>query len=414
MKKKLLIFFPFFVSLYAGENGHSHIAHGTFGRYPFTRDSSGTSWVPDSSPVEGFHIEKKGWEFELFGYQYLVYDHQAGPRGGKKTFDENIFFGMGQKDICDGILGFHALFSLEPATIGNCGYPLLLQTGETCKKKCKTVPLIDRQHPNNLFMEFAFMYSYSFKQDASAFFYFGIPGEPAIGPPIYLFRFSSEYIPEAPITHGLIDGAHVSIGVATLGLIWKNVKFDASVFNGREPSHHRYSIDPPNFDSYCARLTWNPTDNTSFSASYAFYHSPDELHPCENSKQFTLSGIYNKPWHRSNWQTTAVYSYNKNMPGHSLNSFLLESTLEVKLRHMLFGRFEITDQDNLFEKPDKLAGKVFNISKLSGGYIFEFMTGNHLKWGLGALLSGSFLPEPAHDEYKKTFSYMVFLQTRLV
>ena len=42
-----------------------------------------------------------------------------------------------------------SMMSIEPSTIGKEGYPLLLQTGETADGR---TPLIDRQHPHDLFM----------------------------------------------------------------------------------------------------------------------------------------------------------------------------------------------------------------------------------------------------------------------
>jgi hypothetical protein len=55
-----------------------------------------------------------------------------------------------------GRLGFRAMLSAEPLTIEREGYPLLLQTGETADGR---TPLIDRQHPHDLFMELAAIYS---------------------------------------------------------------------------------------------------------------------------------------------------------------------------------------------------------------------------------------------------------------
>jgi hypothetical protein len=41
------------------------------------------------------------------------------------------------------------MFSLDPFTVGNAGYPLLYQTGESYKGN----KLVDRQHPHDLFAE---------------------------------------------------------------------------------------------------------------------------------------------------------------------------------------------------------------------------------------------------------------------
>ena len=38
-----------------------------------------------------------------------------------------------------------------------------------------------------------------------------------------MHRFSGIEIPEAPITHHWLDSTHITFGVATAGLVWKNV-----------------------------------------------------------------------------------------------------------------------------------------------------------------------------------------------
>jgi hypothetical protein len=178
------------------EMGHS--MKGMFGSYPMIRESSGTSWQPDSSPHQGIHFMKEDWMFMAHGSASVVYDDQRGKRGNRDVYSPNMLMGMAQHPLASGTWGLRGMFSLEPLTIGSRGYPILLQTGETADGK---EPLIDRQHPHDLFMELASTYSVPINQDTSAFVYFGLPGEPALGPPAFMHRFSGMEIPEAPITH---------------------------------------------------------------------------------------------------------------------------------------------------------------------------------------------------------------------
>ena len=67
---------------------------GDLGAYPMTRDASGTSWQPDSSPMEGLMPDFGPWSTMLHGYATAVYDNQGGPRGGDKGFVESILMGM--------------------------------------------------------------------------------------------------------------------------------------------------------------------------------------------------------------------------------------------------------------------------------------------------------------------------------
>ncbi len=404
----------FFISTSAFAMHHEKMdhttMHGMYGPYPISRESSGTAWVPDSSPLEGIQKIHHDWHLMFMGYSYLVFDHQGGCRGGKKVFDENMWMIMTHKETEHGTLGFRAMVSLEPATIGKCGYPLLFQTGETCNGK---TPLINRQHPHDMFMELAVTYSKALSDRNSWFLYFGMPGEPALGPPVYIMRFSSEYNPEAPLTHHWIDSTHITFGVLTLGAIHNATKIEASLFTGREPDQHRFNFDKPRFDSGSLRISWNPNENISLQASYGFLKSPEQLEACVNSHRFRFSGIYNKSRDPYNWQTIAVIGVNKNKPGHTLPAFLLDSTFEWLTDHLVFGRFEVVNKDDLFVCPDLLANKIVTVKKLSGGYIKEYAT-KHIKWGLGAVLSGDFVPKQVEERYKKTFSYMVFLQLRLM
>src|SRR4030095_11229460 len=138
------------------------------------------------------------------------------------------------------------MLSGEHATIGKEGYPLLLQTGETADG---VTPLIDRQHPHDLFMELAGAYSVSSGHRA-LFCYGGRPGEPALGPPAFMHRFSGVNIPVAPITHHWLDSTHITYGVLTAGAVVDRVKVEASAFRGREPDEDRLDIESPELESH--------------------------------------------------------------------------------------------------------------------------------------------------------------------
>jgi hypothetical protein len=389
-----------------------HVMHGMYGSYPMNREASGTSWVPDSSPPEGWHGEYRDWMFMLGGFSYLVFDNQRGKRGDKKVFDSNMFMCMGQRDFEQYTIGFRSMFSFEPITIGKCGYPLMFQTGETCNG---ITPLIDRQHPHDLFMELALVNTVRFNKDNSAFLYLALPGEPALGPPIFMMRFSSEYIPQAPLGHHWMDSTHITFGVITAGFIHKGLKVEASVFNGREPDQNRFDIERPHLDSCSLRLSLNPTENVALQASYGFLKSPEQLHPEEEINRYTLSAIYNRPiGDESNFQGAAIIGINDEKPGNLLPAFLLEGTLELKKKHLFFSRFEALKKDDLFLEPDPLAEQIFNVKKLTLGYVYEYLLTNHSKWGIGGLVDFPILQNLVAGRYGCATSYMLFLQIKII
>lgn len=400
----------------AGHSGHHesgmHMSMGgSLGSYPMTRESSGTSWQPDSSQHQGLHLMKDDWMLMLHGFAQVVYDDQRGPRGASKTYSANMVRFMGTHRLGEGTFTFRTMVSADPLTIGRNGYPLLLQSGETADGK---TPLIDRQHPHDLFMEMAVSYSRPVSESTSVFVYFGLPGEPALGPPVYMHRFSGEEIPAAPITHHWLDSTHISYGVVTGGLTRKNFKLEGSWFNGREPDQYRYDFDPPRFDSYAFRVTYNLAPNWSFQGSWGDLHSPEQLEPNVNQERATASAIYNRSWNGNQWQTTLAWGRNLNEPGHALNGVLLESTINLHDAHTVFGRLERVAKDELFEPGQPLAGTVFTVGEGSLGYIYDFYHGVHLKAGLGAMGSVDVVPGSLKRSYGDSpLSALLFLRFKL-
>jgi hypothetical protein len=209
------------------------------GPYSMSREASGTSWQPEATPIEMLTTDVGGWSLMLHGFANAIYDRQTGPRGADKAFTESMAMLMANRPVGTGTLGLRGMVSLDP-TMGKSGYPLLFQTGETSNG---TTPLVDRQHPHDAFMELSSSYSVPIGADGAAFAYVGLPGEPALGPPTYMHRFSGMRNPEAPLTHHWFDSTHVTFGVTTLGLSEGPLKLEASWFNGREPDQDRWNIE---------------------------------------------------------------------------------------------------------------------------------------------------------------------------
>ncbi len=384
---------------------------GQYGPYSMTREASGTSWQPEATPMSGLHFMRYDWNFMVHGFVDVIYDRQGGKRGEEDWFSVNMFMLMAQRKLGPGTFGVRSMLSLEPATVGRNGYPELLQTGETGNGRTE---LIDRQHPHDLFMELALTYSVPIDDDSAAFAYFGWPGEPALGPPTFMHRFSGMDNPEAPITHHWLDSTHITEGVATVGYVWKQFKVDGSIFTGREPDHHRWDIEEPRFDSYSARLTWNPTKAWSAQVSYGWLNSPEQLHPDVDTERFTASVSYHKRWGANHWQTTAAWGRNDNEPGKTLDGFLLESMVNFHETHTVFGRAERAEKDELFEEGQPLEGKKFTVHKLSLGYIYDFPAWHKIRFGLGAMGSVHLLPQSLERTYGDTpLSGLLFVRAKL-
>jgi hypothetical protein len=340
------------------------------------------------------------------GFVSLIYDDQDGPRGDEKTFSENMLMGMAARPLGRGRLGLRAMLSAEPWTIGSEGYPLLLQTGETADG---VTPLVDRQHPHDLFMELAATYSVPVGTGSSVFVYLGLPGEPALGPATFMHRFSGQENPEAPLLHHWLDSTHITYGVATLGWIRGGVKLEGSVFTGREPDQNREGIESPKMDSWSFRASWNPSPDWSLQVSRGHLKGPEQLEPEVDADRTTVSAVYNRPLGGGNWQTTFAWGRNQRDPGKATEGFLLESAAS-RGRHTLLGRAERLENDELFGHGEE----VFTVGKLSLGYIYDVVLAPDWKGGVGLLGSLARVPNELEDAYgDNPVSWMAFLRVRV-
>lgn len=393
-----------------------HEMPGMLGPYPMSREASGTAWQPESAPHTGLHTMRGNWHLMAHGFLNLVYDDQDGPRGDEKLFSESMLMGMAVRPLGTGRLGLRAMLSAEPWTVGDEGYPLLLQTGETADGR---TPLVDRQHPHDLFMELAGTYSQDLGPDSSVFVYLGLPGEPALGPPAFLHRFSGMENPEAPLGHHWLDSTHITFGVATLGWVQGGFKLEGSAFKGREPDEHRTDIEDPKLDSWSVRASWQPTPDWSLQVSRGHLNSPEQLEPEIDKDRTTASAIYNRPLGDGNWQTTFAWGRNANDPGETTDTFLLESAAALTPRHTVFGRVERQENDELFGHGEEEGGEdhhaeVFDVGKISLGYVYDALLGDAWKAGVGSLVSLALIPSELEHEYGETpVSWMVFLRTRM-
>jgi len=391
----------------AAQHGSGTMAmSGVLGPYPMEREASGTAWQPDASEHMGLMSTSSGWTLMAHGVVNLAYDRQSGPRGGDEAFASGMLMGMARRPLGDGTLQFRTSISPDPL-MGPRGYPLLLASGETADGVTR---LIDRQHPHDFFMELSASYSVPFREHGSVFGYLAYPGEPALGPPAFMHRFSGATLPESPILHHWTDSTHISFGVGTLGATWKQWKLEGSCFTGREPDEHRWGFDEPRFDSFSGRLSYNPTANWALHASAGHLNSPEQLEPDVDVDRFTAGASYNRRLGTGNWQATALWGRNRK---HERNQDggLLEATWWSGRRHTIFGRAELVEKDELFED-EPLSHATFTVGKLSAGYVYDFARVGPIDLGAGALVSLFLIPDSLVPSYgNQPVSFMVFLRS---
>ena len=383
---------------------------GLLGPYEMARESSGTSWQPDSTPVSGLMAMNGPWMTMWHGFINAVYDQQGGARGATQRFSNSMLMFMARRSLPHGAFGLHLMLSADPL-MGPAGYPELFQTGETADG---VHPLIDRQHPHNLLMEASGSYSRELSAHSTVFVYAALAGEPALGPPSFMHRFSSQDNPEAPLTHHWLDSTHVTYGVLTTGYEWERVKLEASAFNGREPDQYRYEVELRRFDSWSARLAVNPLPDVALQVSTGRLASPEQLEPEVAVRRTTASVSYNHVRPGLAWQTTFAWGHNTPEPGPASDAWLLESALRIADAHTVFGRAERVGKDELFTPGQPLYGPVYTINELSVGYIYDFLRAGPVHLGAGAM--GSFYRYPGRLDPvygEAPASMLLFLRARL-
>jgi hypothetical protein len=382
---------------------------------PMTRTGSGTSWVPDSSPMYAHHFTSGRWEVMIHGVAYVQEIKQYTDRGDEQFGSINWGMIMANHPLGGGRLQLRGMLSLEPWTVTARGYPLLLQTGESYRGR----PLLDRQHPHDLFMEIAALYERPIARELGVSLYLAPVGEPALGPVAYPHRPSALGDPLAPLGHHWQDATHITFGVITMGLFGRAWMFEGSVFNGREPDENRTNFDYAgrSLDSYSGRLTINPTPYWSLSGSYGYLKSPEGLHPEESLHRISASVLHGRTVGRvGEWSTALIWGANKH-PGESglSNSVLLENTLDLDGKNTIFGRAEYVQKT----AEDLALGPVpptdeFGVASFVLGYVREIsgFTGGSI--GLGVRGALNVIPETLRSTYdtRTPVGFAVFLRFR--
>ncbi|HET9985215.1 MAG TPA: hypothetical protein VFQ38_16555 [Longimicrobiales bacterium] len=382
---------------------------------PETRDGSGTAWLPDATPMYAFHVPAGAWRLMLHGNAFLQYIDEGSDRGDRQLGSVNWFMAMGHRNLAGGALALRAMLSAEPLTVGKCGYPDLLATGELCHGE----RLHDRQHPHDLFMELSARYDRALGRDVALELYGAPAGEPALGPVAYPHRISAMAGPLAPIGHHWQDATHISFGVATAGVYGRKWKLEGSIFNAREPDEDRYDIDLAALDSYAGRLWLLPSENVAVQLSTGFLNDAEEAHEPggrADVHRSTASLTYHRPRAGlSPWATTLVWGQDR-AHGLTTNSALLESSAGLSGRDVVFGRAEWVQKsgDDLALPEDRgLGGRIFPVGKVFVGYVRQF-PGRGLLPGIGAQVDLDFVSSDLAPFYGSTTSagFAVFASLR--
>lgn len=389
---------------------------------PMSRESSGTAWGADSAPMYAWmKTYADGGMLMLHGTMFARYtavgssrDVSAGGKGDRNRFDApSMFMAMYSRPLTNKTqFGFRLMTSLDPIIERGYGYPLLYQSGEAFHGE----PIHDRQHPHDLFAELAVTLSHKFDDKQSVYFYAGLPGEPALGPPTFMHRLSGMDNPDAPIGHHWQDATHITFGVLTAGYSYDKFKFEASAFKGQEPDENRWNFDAPKLDSFSGRLSFNPTREWSFQISHGYLKNPEPAEPeIRIRRRTTASAIYNKNFTGDrNWSNAFVWGQNHDDEGRT-NAFLFESNYQFQ-KNTIFGRAEEVQKSahELVLEDEIYHGRNFLVGAYSVGYIRDIVKDKGIDVGLGAMATFNHNPASIAPVYGGTNhgGFQIFMRFR--
>ncbi|MEK6301738.1 MAG: c-type cytochrome [Acidobacteriota bacterium] len=385
---------------------------------------SGTSLMPSSTPGYMWHWMKDDWMIMAHGDLKGGLNHQGGPRGVNKAESQNWFMLMAERKAGPGQLMLRGMFSAEPWTTPRRGFPELFQTGETFDGR----PIIDAQHPHDLFMELAAAYNIPLSEHVSLNFYGGPVAEPALGPTAFMHRMSAAENPAAPLGHHWQDSTHITHGVITAGVTAWRFRVETSLFHGAEPDENRKDIEMGKLDSWSGRVWFTPTPDWSMQFSYGHLVNPEAAEP-GNLQRLTASVSHNRSWEDGNWASSLIWGRNHERHGNS-NAYLLESTGNFLDKNYLYTRMELVDkqgllEENIFGRPGLFEfhpmgndmsdhfDQSFRVAAFTFGGVRDIVAAPKLRVGIGADVTFYYVPDGLKPIYGSgPSSFHVFLRIR--
>ena len=365
--------------------------------------SSGTSMNPLSWPVPMLAPRLGSWNLMIMGQAYLVDTQQSGPRGADKFYLPNWFMVSAEHKLGGGSFMLQTMFSLDPATITHESYPLLFQTGETAYG----VPLVDAQHPHDLFMSIGMHYAHPLGENTMLQLYYAPVGDPALGPVAFPHRASASELPQATLGHHWQDATHIADNMATIALKHKWLRLEASGFYGTEPDENRWNFDWGPMNSYSGRLSVFPSKNWMAQVSAGRITKPERQAEGDIVRT-TASLHYTRPMSDGNaWSTSFIWGRNHDtFTQHNLNSYLLESVYPLAKKDFFTGRIELVDKDELFANDPTLerqleqtAGSTFRVQAYTFGYTRDIGMFKNVEAGLGTNVTAYAIPSAIKPYY---------------
>ena len=350
------------------------------------------SWMPDANIFVGYN------------YQHREFRDQSAWES------QNWFMLHATRPLGSGQLQLGGMLSLEPFTMQGIGSPQLFQTGESYQGG----PLIDRQHPHDLFMELGAKYrvrrgAVTFLAEAD------LVGPAALGPTPFMHRESARDNPEAPLAHHYLDSTHITPGVLTGGVAVGSLTLEGSWFRGEEPDEHRLDIARPWLDSWSVRGQWR-RGPWQAQVSGGILHKPEWFEPYDIPR-LTASIEFNGSLRSRPLAATLAWGENREIHG-ILDAYLFEWSAGLTSRGHFYGRVEASAKDLLdlgFPDPPGFVSfhRISHVAAATVGYLHDFVSKPWGRLGIGGDATFYHVPDNMIDYYGTSpRSFHVFVRYR--
>jgi hypothetical protein len=385
------------------------------------RQSSGTDVQPAAWDMPMVMTKSGKWQMMWMAQAFVVDTQQSGPPAGRSTpeatgldklWSDNWGMLAATHPLGKGSVMLRTMLSLEPATITDRRYPELFQIGETAYG----LPIVDGQHPHNLFMEIGAEYARKFS-GTTAYVYYAPVGDPALGPPAYPHRASAAELPQAPLAHHWEDSTHIAYNVATIGAEKGWVRVEASGFHGQEPGENRWNIGAGTMDSWSARIALTPSPSWTAEISTGELHHPEGFRPGDEERT-----VASAEYAHGITAASLIWGRDYKTGGHyAVNAVTAEGVLAAGRKNFVTGRYEWSQRDELFsaDPPVEQAFlsegyRWFDVSAYTAGYTRDLGTWHNTEIGVGANATTYVAPaliQPYYGEHP--FGVNVYLRVRL-
>ena len=360
-----------------------------------------------------------GWETTLDARVFAQYMRSGTLRGADGFGSANWFMAGARQQSEQRTLSANLMFSLEPVTLGECGYPRLLTPGFICFEHA----LEDRQHTHPLIMAV----NASLEQrigKVAVMVSPGLAGQPTLGPIAYFHRRSAAYDPISPLTHDRFNPVHTAYGLVNAAVETGRLRLEGSVFNGTAHDDDAYDLDLAPMHSYAARVQWSPgiSSLAQFSVG-SLQPSPGGGHHGSGAERMTVysAALESAPNSRTPMAYTLGVAAHR-MAGETEYSGLAE-LLWSKSAHSLFARAELTERveydvliviDSAGAHQHTEIPRRFELAEVAAGYVFRMPTWRGIETSIGARASINTIPSYLRPRYdaSRGFAFAFFTSIR--